>query len=365
MNTVIERLLNDEFVLIAEVGVNYYDIAKNENISNMDAAKKMCLEAKNAGIHAVKFQTYKAETLAAHESPSYWDLSEEPTTNQRELFKKFDSFGEAEYQELADYCGEIGIEFCSTAFDYASADYLDKMMNIYKISSSDLTNIPFIEHQAKKGKPVLLSIGASNEDEIDTAIAAIRRYNNEPLVLLHCVLEYPTPYPHANLLKIKSLRERYVLSDNAEQKYGKVIVGYSDHTKTDGTADVQKTAVALGARVIEKHYTLDKTLTGNDHYHGMNPDDAKMIIEAAEKIQMLMGDGELKCLETESAARSNARRSLVSVCEIKAGEIITKEMLTAKRPGTGISPVRIDEFVGKRALCDIAEDEIIKEGWIG
>lgn len=365
MNTITERLLNNQFVLIAEVGVNYYDIAKKEGISNMEAAKKMCLEAKNAGIHAVKFQTYKADTLAAHESPSYWDLSEEPTTNQRELFKKFDSFGEAEYKEIADYCEEIGIEFCSTAFDYASADYLDKMMNIYKISSSDLTNIPFIEHQAKKGKPVLLSIGASNEDEIDTAVEAIRRYNNEPLVLLHCVLEYPTPYQHANLLKINSLRERYVLADGAKNKYGKIIIGYSDHTKTDGTSDVQKTAVALGARVIEKHYTLDKTLTGNDHYHGMDPKDAKDILDAAEKIEMLMGDGALKCLGTESAARANARRSLVSVCAIKCGTVITKEMLTAKRPGTGISPVRIDEFVGKKAICDIAEDEIIQENWIG
>ncbi|MCF0128409.1 MAG: N-acetylneuraminate synthase family protein [Pseudobutyrivibrio sp.] len=354
INTIIKRIKENKFTLIAEVGVNYYDIAKDQGISPMEAAKLMCLKAKEVGIHAVKFQTYKAETLAAHESPSYWDLSEEPTTNQRELFKKFDSFGQKEYKELADYCESIGIEFLSTAFDYESADYLDEMMNVYKISSSDLTNIPFIEHQAKKGKPVMLSIGASNEDEIDTALAAIRRNNSEPIILLHCVLEYPTPYAHANLAKIKTLCE----------KYPDVIVGYSDHTKPDGTCDVQKTAVALGARVIEKHYTLNKTLTGNDHYHAMDPEDAREIIASAEKIEELMGNPALTCLETESAARANARRSIVSACAIPAGTVITEEMLTAKRPGTGISPVETPKMVGKVAKVDIGEDEIMKWEWV-
>ncbi|MCF0129934.1 MAG: N-acetylneuraminate synthase family protein [Pseudobutyrivibrio sp.] len=354
LNTIVSRIKENKFTLIAEVGVNYYDIARDQGISPMEAAKLMCLKAKEAGIHAVKFQTYKAETLAAHESPSYWDLSEEPTTNQRELFKKFDSFGQKEYKELADYCESIEIEFLSTAFDYKSADYLDEMMNVYKISSSDLTNIPFIEHQAKKGKPVMLSIGASNEDEIETALAAIRRNNSEPIILLHCVLEYPTPYAHANLAKIRTLCE----------KYSDVIVGYSDHTKPDGTCDVQKTAVALGARVIEKHYTLNKTLTGNDHYHAMDPEDARDIIEAAEKIEELMGNPALTCLETESAARANARRSIVSACVIPAGTVITEEMLTAKRPGTGISPVETPNLIGKVAATDIGEDEIMKWEWM-
>ena len=147
---ILNSMKTGKFVLIAEVGVNYYDIAKERGITPMEAAKLMVKEAHDAGIHAVKFQTYKAETLAAKQSPYYWDITEEPTRSQFELFQKFDSFGEAEYKELADYCDEIGIEFCSTAFDFESADYLDKMMNVYKISSSDLTNIPFIEHQAKK-----------------------------------------------------------------------------------------------------------------------------------------------------------------------------------------------------------------------
>ena len=173
-STIINQGLSGRFALIAEIGVNYYDIARKHGISPMEAAKRMVKEAKDAGIHAVKFQTYKAGTLAAKESPSYWDTNEEATRSQYELFKKFDRFGYDEYSELADYCGELGIEFLSTAFDFESADYLYELMDVYKISSSDLTNLPFVEHQAKKRKPILLSTGASTEEEIDRALAVIK-----------------------------------------------------------------------------------------------------------------------------------------------------------------------------------------------
>jgi len=255
MSTIIDRIIEGKFTLIAEIGVNYYDIAIKEGITPMEAAKKMIMEANDAGIHAVKFQTYKAETLAAKASPSYWDLSEESTTSQFELFKKFDSFGYTEYKELKEYSDELGIEFLSTAFDFESADYLDELMNVYKISSSDLSNIPFIEYQAKKNKPILLSVGASNLEEIELAVDTIRAYNDKPLVLLHCVLEYPTPLEHANLLKIASLKNQFP----------ELYIGYSDHTKPTESDDVIKTAYNLGAVCVEKHYTLDKTLKGNDH----------------------------------------------------------------------------------------------------
>ena len=170
MSKLIDRILSGEFTLIAEIGVNYYDIAKQEGISNMEAAKLMCREAKSAGIHAVKFQTYKAETLAVADSPSYWDNSEEPTTTQRALFEKFDSFGEFEYRELANYCAGLGLDFCSTAFDFESADYLESLMDVYKVSSSDLTNLPFIEYQAAKGKPMIVSVGAGDLAEIERAV---------------------------------------------------------------------------------------------------------------------------------------------------------------------------------------------------
>lgn len=350
-NTVIERLHENKFSLIAEIGVNYYDIAKKLNISLMEAAKFMVLSAKNAGIHAVKFQSYKAETLASKFSPSYWDTKEEPTTSQYELFKKFDFFGKKEYQEIADYCNQIGIEFSSTAFDLESAEYLADMMNFYKISSSDLSNLPFIEFMAQKNKPILLSIGASNLDEIKNAVSTIRKYNDQEIVLLHCVLEYPTPYQDANLSKIKSL----------VKEFPDIYIGYSDHTKPDACYDVIKTAYLLGAKVVEKHFTLDKTLKGNDHYHAMNPHDAEKILQNIDFVNKLLGNSELKCLDTELLARQNARRSLVAAVDIPEGVKITGDMLTFKRPGTGISPAEIDKVIGKTSKKYIKADEILQK----
>ncbi len=346
---IIEKASAGEFVLIAEIGVNYYDIAKKYNMKLMDAAKLMVKEAKDAGVHAVKFQTYKAHTLTVKDSPYYWDTTEESTTSQFELFKKFDRFCYDDYKELYEYCNALGVEFLSTAFDIESADYLFGLMSVYKISSSDLNNLPFIEYQAKKDKPILLSIGASNEQEVDQAIAVIREHNNKPIVLLHCVLEYPTPFEHANLNRIETLKNRY---PNA-------IIGYSDHTKPDENADVIKTAYNLGALVVEKHFTLDKTLPGNDHYHSMDPSDVRNILENINFVNTIRGSHEIKCLDTELVARKNARRSLVALCDIKKGDKIRKEMLTYKRPGIGIAPSQINQIIGMVALKDIKKDSIL------
>lgn len=351
MNKNIEkRVAEGRYVLIAEIGVNYYDIAAERGISNLEAAKLMIKEACDAGIHAVKFQTYKAETLASKDSPYYWDITEEPTESQYKLFKKFDLFGETEYRELADYADDLGIEFLSTPFDLASADYLESLMNVYKISSSDLNNLKFVEYQARKNKPVILSVGAANEDEIERTVALIRKYNNQLLILMHCVLEYPTPYAHANLNKIASLKK----------KFPDLIIGYSDHTKPDACFDVLKTANLLGAQVIEKHFTLNKSLKGNDHYHAMDAQDARRIIEGLDFVETIRGNGALVCLDTEKKARENARRSLVAAKNIKEGESITSDMLTWKRPGTGITAEHFDEIVGKKARYAIEEDTVLK-----
>lgn len=354
INIIEDRLKNNQFVLIAEIGVNYYDIGKKYNISPLSAAKLMIEKAAKAGIHAVKFQSYKADTLASEDSPYYWDIMEEPIDSQYELFKKFDSFAFNEYKELAGYCEKCGVEFLSTAFDINSADYLEDLMNVYKISSSDLNNIKFIEYQAKKNKPIILSVGASDECEIDRAINTIRTYNRKPIILMHCVLEYPTPYEHANLEKISSLRK----------KYPDLYIGYSDHTKPDEGYDVLKTAYTLGAQIIEKHFTLDKNLKGNDHYHAMDEYDAEKILESIDYIHKLRGRGYLKCLDSEQKARQNARRSLVTTCYISAGEIIAPEMLTWKRPGTGISADRFDEIIGREARVDIKEDTVLQEEYL-
>lgn len=345
-----DKIIAGKFVLIAEIGVNYYDIAAKEGISNMDAAKKMIHAAKEAGIDAVKFQTYKADTIAAKNSPSYWDTTEESVTSQYELFKKYDSFGYDEYLELSKYSKDLDISFLSTAFDTDSADYLYDMMDAYKISSSDINNLPFIAYQAKKQKPMLISTGAANLAEIDQAISTIRNYNQKPLVLMHCVLEYPTPYEHANLNKIISLKNRYP----------EITIGYSDHTKPDTSLDVIKTAYNLGASVIEKHFTLDKTLKGNDHYHAMDFNDAQKLVKEIHFIDSLRGSYDLKCLDSEQTSRLNARRSLVSLINIKKGTALTEDMITYKRPGTGISPAELHTVLGKKAKIDITEDTTLQ-----
>lgn len=349
MGNLISRIEKGQFVLIAEIGVNYYDIAIKKSIDPMTAAKKMCLEACNAGVHAVKFQSYKAENLASKNSPAYWDQSEEPTTSQYELFKKFDSFSEEEYKELSQYCNEIGIDFCSTPFDFSSVDYLEPLMDVYKISSSDLTNLPFIEYQAKKNKPIIMSVGAGDASEIRKAVSAVRKVNDQKLVLMHCVLEYPTPYQDANLRRIVALRK----------EFPDLVIGYSDHCKPDKTYDVLKTAYALGAKVIEKHFTLDKTLKGNDHYHAMDAVDAAKIIKEVDFIETLLGSGDLVASESEDAARRNARRSIVAARDIPAGVVIDSDMLTFKRPGYGISPACLEEVLGKKTKQSIAEDAIM------
>ena len=336
------------YYVIGEIGVHYYDIATEEKITPMEAAKLMIDKAKESGMDAVKFQTYKAETIASKYSPSYWDTSEESTTSQYELFKKFDAFGFDEYKELSEYCKEKGIEFFSTAFDFESADYLYDLMDIYKISSSDLSNLPFIEHQAKKGKPVLLSVGASTLDEIHEAVKTIENTGNKDIVILHCVLEYPTPYEHANLDVIETLKA----------EFPEYIIGYSDHTKPDEQMDVIKTAVALGAPIIEKHYTLNKSLPGNDHYHAMDPEDMKKLKKALDFQVKIRGNKEIN-LESQITARQNARRSIVLTQDVEEGMILTKEMLTFKRPGIGISPSRINEVIGKSLKEALKEDTIL------
>ena len=343
------NIFNKKPFLIAEIGVNFYDIAEKEGISDMDAAKLMIDEAKKCGVDAVKFQSYKAETIASRNSPAYWDLSEEPTTSQFELFKKFDKFGIDEYKQLADYCKSREIMFLSTPFDFDSADYLDEFMDIYKISSSDLTNIPFIKYIASKNKPILLSTGASTLAEIKQAVNAIEEVSDVDIAIMHCVLSYPTSYEDANLLMIKDLKEHF---ENYE-------IGYSDHTKPDENMLVLATAYNYGATILEKHFTLDKTLQGNDHYHGMNPDDVVQFWKTIDFLNKIKGMKNKQPLICEASARKEARRSIVALRDIKKGEKISHEDLTFKRPGTGIFPSEIENVVGKVAKEDIPEDTLL------
>ncbi|MFM7769995.1 MAG: N-acetylneuraminate synthase family protein [Bacteroidota bacterium] len=325
--------------VIAEAGVNHE--------GSMELAKRLIDEAAEGGANAIKFQTYKAETIASKHSPYYWDISKEPTRSQFELFKKYDKFWKKEYEELARYCQTAGISFMSTAFDSESALFLNDLMDVYKISSSDLTNTPFIELQCSFGKPIILSTGASYKWEVLEAIDTIRKHGNA-LCLMHCVLNYPTPDENAHLGMIKDMIA----------SFPNTIPGYSDHTlpKDMHTLEV---ATLLGATVLEKHFTFDKTLPGNDHYHAMDKEDLKNFYKRIDRTLTLLGGFELTAIADEAPARANARRSLVASCSIPKGTIIQAQHLTWKRPASGISPKFYNEVIGKTALTDIEEDDVI------
>lgn len=335
--------------VIAEIGVNFYDTAKALDITPMEAAKLYIDKAAEAGINCAKFQSYKANTIVSKNSPAYWDTTKEPTKTQYELFLKHDSFGEAEYRELCEYTHSKGMDFTSTPFDYVSADYLYDMVDFYKISSSDLSNIPFIEHIGKKGKPVYVSVGAAYLSEVDEAVRALKRVGCKDIVLFHCVLSYPTNPKDANLLVIKALK----------RSFPDVRVGFSDHVAPDESMMTLATAYLLGAEVIEKHFTLDKTLPGNDHYHAGDPEDFKKAINNFQWIDSVLGIEEKTVLDCEIVPRREARRSLVLTRDMKAGDVIKNEDLMPKRPGTGISPKFVDVVVGRKVKMDLEEDTIL------
>lgn len=335
--------------IIAEVGVNFYDTAKQEGISPLEAAKKYVYYAKASGADAVKFQSYKADTIVSKNSPAYWDLSKEPTTTQYGLFKKHDHFNKEDYQILCDYSKSLGIDFMSTPFDFESVDYLYDMIDIYKISSSDLTNIPFIQYIASKGKPIYISTGASYISEIENAVRIIRDAGCDDICLLHCVLSYPTKNEDANLNMIKHLKN--IFPD--------IKIGYSDHTMPDRTMTILTTSYLFGAEVIEKHFTLDKTLEGNDHYHAMDPEDLKIAVENFKLLEVIGGSYNKTVLECEKIPRREARRSIVINRSLKKGEIIKKEDIMLKRPGTGIKPEYIDIVIGRTVKQNIDQDTVL------
>ena len=340
---------NTKPYMIAEMGVNFYDTAKAMGISPLDAAKLYIDKAAEAGVDCAKFQSYKADTIVSKNTPAYWDLSKEPTKTQHALFLKHDHFGEEEYKELCDYTHAKGMDFTSTPFDYASADYLYDMVDFYKISSSDLSNIPFVKHIGSKGKPVYMSVGAAYLSEVDEAVRALKEVGCKDIVIFHCVLSYPTDPKDANLRIIETLKK----------DFPDVRVGFSDHVAPDDTMMTLAAAYMLGAEVIEKHFTLDKTLSGNDHYHAGDPDDFKKAMDNFVWIDTVLGSDEKVVLDCEIIPRREARRSLVLTRDMKVGEVIKAEDLMPKRPGTGISPQFTDIVIGRKVLMDLEEDTVL------
>tara|TARA_B100002051_G_C16707413_1_gene624610 strand:- start:203 stop:1255 length:1053 start_codon:yes stop_codon:yes gene_type:complete len=330
--------------IIAEIGVNHECSMKN--------AKKLILSAKRGGAHAAKFQTYKAYKIASKNSKSYWDLKQESTKSQFELFSKYDKFNEKDYKELSQFCKKNRIDFLSTPFDLESVDFLYKLMPAYKISSSDITNYPLLEKISLKKKPILLSTGASSLREIRNAVKIFKKNKIKKLVIMHCILNYPTKDYNANLRMIESLKK----------EFPEFLLGYSDHTLPDKNMQNLCSAYILGANVIEKHFTLNKKLKGNDHYHSMDEKDLKFLSINLNKIRVSLGTFKNKeMIKSEKISKKNARRSIVLKKNILKGQILTKKNLICKRPATGISPVEFKKVIGKKVRYNLKEDYILKK----
>jgi N,N'-diacetyllegionaminate synthase len=328
--------------IIAEAGVNHN--------GSLELAKKLIDAAVLAGVDAVKFQTFKADNLVSKYAQKA-DYQKQTTSNdetQYEMIKKLE-LDEIAHRTLFNYCKDKEIIFLSTPFDHDSIDFLLSFgMPIFKIPSGEITNLPYLRHIGQFGKPVILSTGMSTLGDIEAAIDVLEKAGTPRSLItaLHCTTEYPTPMVEVNLKAMHSIKSSFGLE-----------VGYSDHT---AGIEVSIAAVALGASVIEKHFTLDKNLPGPDHKASLEPEELKAMVSAIRNIEMAMGDG-IKCL-TPSEARNKpiARKSLVASKAIKVGELFSPENVTTKRPGTGISPMSWDAIIGCKAARDFAVDELIE-----
>ncbi len=328
--------------IIAEAGVHHG--------CNLATAMKLIEAAAEAGADAIKFQTYKSATLVTRWAPKYWEHSEDKDGGtQFDYFQKRDKFRFKDYQALATHAERNNIIFCSTPFDYQSVRWLNDLgIPFWKVASADIDNYPLLDQIADTQKPIILSTGASYFNEIRETVNFLKSRGINDLALLHCSLAYPTPDHDANLLRITELKKLFP----------KIPIGYSDHTMPDSEVTIPVLAVAVGAQIIEKHFTLDRTIPEDDHYHSVDPillSRMTQRIKLAEAATMATAE----VTDSEMPARKNARRSLVADQVILKGTAITKEMVVPKRPGGGISPAKATEILGRKVNTTIQEDELI------
>jgi N-acetylneuraminate synthase len=324
--------------LIAEIGVNHE--------GSIERAKRLIESAAEAGAHAAKFQTYKADRLAARGlSPAYWDLTEEPSESQFDLFRRWDTFEPEDYRSLAKHCEACGIDFISTPFDHVAVDFLAPIMPAIKVASADVTNIPLLRAVGARQLPVIISTGASRLDEVAIALQELQNAGAPSIALLHCVLNYPTPPADAQLVQITELA-RVFGADHA--------IGYSDHVKPDpdGGMPALEMAALMGAVVIEKHFTDDKTGTGNDHYHAMDASDLATFSARLARLRELYGSRN-RDLSNQAQAIANARRRIVATCDIAAGQPIHPTSLIALRASRGIEISHWDSVIGRAATRSV------------
>ncbi len=326
--------------IIAEAGVNHN--------GSLELAKKLVDSAVIAKVDAVKFQTFKATNIASKftQKAVYQKENTGNDESQLEMIKKLElSFDE--FRELNEYCNNQNIMFLSTPFDHESIDFLKELgMETWKIPSGEITNLPYLIKIAKLNKPIILSTGMCTLIEIENALKVLKENGAVDIKVLHCTTEYPTPFSDVNLKAMETIKNKF----NVE-------VGYSDHTKG---IEVPIAAVAMGAKIIEKHFTLDNNMEGPDHKASLEPEELKAMVDAIRNIEAAIGTGLKEPANSEIKNINIARKSIIAKQDIKAGEVFTEENLAVKRPGDGISPMRWFEVIGKVAGRDFSEDELIE-----
>jgi len=330
----------EKVTIIAEIGVNHN--------ADMGMATRMIKIAKEAGADVAKFQTARPELLVSRfaQKADYQKATTGANGGQLEMLKKLVlPFGE--FIELKRICDEEGIEFCSTPFDLDSIEFLSTLdMPFWKVPSGEITNLPYLIKVAKTRKPIVVSTGMCSLDEVRAALRVLSEHGAGEVTVLHCNTEYPTPFEDVNLRAMVTMRDELG-----------VRVGYSDHTLG---IEVPIAAVALGAVVIEKHFTLDRNMEGPDHKASLEPHELAAMVKAIRNIEMAMGCGEKNPSPSETKNINIARKSIIAKRNIKAGEVLSEESITTKRPGNGISPMKWFEVLGQRAVRDFYEDELIE-----
>jgi N-acetylneuraminate synthase len=325
--------------VIAEAGVNHN--------GSLERAKQLIDAARDAGADAVKFQTFRAEKVVAPSAAkaAYQVETTGSAESQLEMVKKLELPPQV-FRELNAYCGQRGILFLSTPFDYESADLLDDLgMPAFKVASGEITNGPFLEHLASKGKPMIVSTGMSELEEVRSAVETLRRAGARELALLHCVSNYPAQPASVNLRAMQTLRDTFA-----------VPVGFSDHTL--GTA-IPLAAVALGACILEKHLTLDCNLPGPDHRASLEPEGFAAMVQGIRAVKSALGDGRKRRMPEEEDTARVARRSLVAACGLPAGTVLAEQHIAILRPGTGMPPAQRTQLIGRRVLHDIAPGTVL------
>ena len=328
-------------LIIAEAGVNHN--------GNFELAKKLVDKAVEAGADIVKFQTCKAENVISRyaDKAEYQKVTTGEADSQLDMVRKLMLTYE-EYGKLKEYCDEKGIEFLSTAFDLPSVDYLHSIgMKRWKIPSGEITNLPLLIKIAQLHEPIIMSTGMSELSEVADAVKVLIENGASDITLLHCTTEYPAPYEDVNLKAMETMRDAFDLP-----------VGYSDHTKG---LEIPVAAVARGACVIEKHFTLDRNMEGPDHKASIEPDELKQMVDMIRHVEVAIGDGVKKVSASEAKNQDIARKSIIASKAIKAGDVFSEENITTKRPGNGINPMRWFDLLGKTAKHDYKEDYLIEK----